>query len=94
MFCSDAAGCFEPSPLTVIRDYCANLHDYGAVCLGAGIFVWEPRVGMQRTYTISNSRYVITSAIATDHSFSITEFGPLRRPVTVLGAEARRPRTR
>jgi hypothetical protein len=72
VFCSD--GCLEPSPLTVVYDYCTFLHDYGAACLIVGIFVWEPV--QRQTYSISNSRYIMTHGGAgTGHSFSITEFG-------------------
>jgi hypothetical protein len=39
VFCPHGS-CMEPSPLTVVYDYCAFLHDYGAICLsgygGAG----------------------------------------------------------
>jgi hypothetical protein len=74
VFCSDVVGCMEPSPLTVVYDYCAFLGDHGAGCLGGNISVWEPI--QQQTYTISNSRYVMTLGhITTDHSVSITEFG-------------------
>jgi hypothetical protein len=72
VFCSD--GCLEPSPLTVVRDHCAFLHDYGAFCLVGNIFVWEPI--QETTYAISNSRFVETvSGIATDYSLSVTVFG-------------------
>jgi hypothetical protein len=65
----------KPSPLTVVHDYCAFLHDFGAGCLSpAGISVWEPI--QQNTYTISNSRYAMTSSVVVpDHSLSVTEFG-------------------
>lgn len=74
VFCSPSLGCMEPSPLTVVHDYCAFLRDYGPDCLSGRISVWEP--SMQQTYTISNSRYVSTvSGTATDHSYSVTQFG-------------------
>jgi hypothetical protein len=73
VFCSDNS-CMEPSPLTVVHDYCAFLHDFGAGCLGPlGISVWEPI--QQNTYTISNSRYVRTSSSIAEYSLSVTEFG-------------------
>jgi hypothetical protein len=72
--------CIKPRPLTVVQDYCAFLGDHGAGCLGGSIYVWEP-IG-QATYTISNSRYVLTEALTyhatdgiSDHSTSATEFG-------------------
>jgi hypothetical protein len=73
VFCSHSS-CMEPSSLTVAYDYCAFLGDYGADCLNGRVSVWER--SQQQTYTISNSRYVMTgSVIATDHSLSVTEFG-------------------
>jgi hypothetical protein len=51
VFCSDS-GCMEPSPLTVVRDYCASVGREN--CLRVNIYVWEPT--MQQTYTISDSR--------------------------------------
>ena len=74
VYCSTAGSCYpNPSPLTVVHDHCAFLHDYGAGCLSGRISVWEQ--SQQMTYTITNSRYVMThSATATDYSFSITEF--------------------
>jgi hypothetical protein len=75
VWCSPAGSCYRnPSPLTVVYDDCALLHDYGAGCLSRRISVWEEI--QQMTYTINNSRYVMTfSSTATDHSYSITEFG-------------------
>jgi hypothetical protein len=71
VFCSDS-GCLEPSPLTVVRDYCASVGREN--CLRVNIYVWEPT--MQQTYTISDSRYVMTQGlIASVASHSITEFG-------------------
>jgi hypothetical protein len=42
VFCSSDSSCMAPSPLTVVHDYCAFLHDFGAVpqpgghlCVGA-----------------------------------------------------------
>jgi hypothetical protein len=72
VFCS-LVGCMEPSPLTIVRDNCAFLGDRGAYCLGGGISVWEPV--QQQTYTISNSRYVMTTSGIASHSLSVTEFG-------------------
>jgi hypothetical protein len=73
VFCSNGS-CTEPSPLSVVHDYCAFLGDYGAGCLSGNISVWEPI--QQDTYTITNSRYVMTqSIVATDHSLAVTEFG-------------------
>jgi hypothetical protein len=71
-------GCMKPSPLTVVYDHCGSLLDYGAVCLSGGISVWEQLT--QQTYTISDSRSVMTSGITygiagTDRSLSKTEFG-------------------
>ena len=68
----------EPSALTVVHDYCAFLGEHGAGCLSAYISVWEQI--QQQTYTISNSRYVMTSSstyrgAGTDNSLSKTEFG-------------------
>jgi hypothetical protein len=74
VFCSYSSSCMEPSSLTVVHDYCAFLGDYGAGCLSGGISVWEH--SQQQTYTISDSRYVMTlSGAVKDHSHSITEFG-------------------
>jgi hypothetical protein len=74
MYCFSDDHCMKPSPLTVVHDHCAFLSDYGAGCLSGEISVWE-RI-QQETYTISNSRFVMTlSGIATDHSYSVTEFG-------------------
>ena len=73
VFCSHDS-CMEPSPLTVVYDYCAFLHDYGAGCLSGRISVWE-RI-QQQTYMITNSRYVMTyNGVSTGYSLSITEFG-------------------
>jgi hypothetical protein len=64
----------EPSPLTVVRDHCAFLGDYGAGCLVGNVFLWEPI--QETTYAISNSRFVETvSGIATGYSQSVTVFG-------------------
>jgi hypothetical protein len=80
VFCSGTIGCLEPSPLTVVHDYCAflrigrqsvDVHD--ADCLDGPISVWE--LSQQQTYTITNSRYVMTSGGISDHSSSFTEFG-------------------
>ena len=71
VFCSD--GCMEPSPLTVVRDHCAFLGDYGAGCLVGNVFLWEPI--QETTYAISNSRYVMTLSGIADHSLSVTAFG-------------------
>jgi hypothetical protein len=74
VFCSSDGSCMAPSPLTVVHDYCAFLHDFGAGCLSpAGISVWER--SQQQTYTISNSRFVITLQGVTRYSLSITWFG-------------------
>ena len=75
VFCPHGYGwCMEPSPVSVVYDYCAFLGDYGVDCLGGNISVWE-RI-QQETYTISNSRFVMTtSLIASGHSLSVTEFG-------------------
>ena len=74
VFCSPAVGCMEPSPLTVVHDNCAFLRDYGADCLSGRISVWER--SQQQTYTISNSRYVMTYGSAgVGHSLSVIEFG-------------------
>jgi hypothetical protein len=35
VFCSSGS-CMEPSPLSVVHDYCAFLRDYGAGCLISG----------------------------------------------------------
>jgi hypothetical protein len=73
VFCADGS-CMEPSPLSVVHDYCAALRDYSAFCLTVHISVWEP--SQEQTYTITNARYVMTmSGIATDHSLAVTEFG-------------------
>jgi hypothetical protein len=73
VYCSYGS-CMEPSPLTVVHDFCAFLRDYGAGCLSGQISAWEPI--QQQTYTITNSRYVMTvGSVATDHSLSVTEFG-------------------
>jgi hypothetical protein len=67
-------GCMVPSPLTVVHDNCAFVRDHGADCLAVNISVWEPI--QQQTYTISNSRYVMTlSGIESSQSLSVTEFG-------------------
>ena len=76
VFCKPDS-CLEPSPLTVVYDHCASLGDYGAVCLSGQISVREQ---LQNTYTITNSRYVMTnsstySVAGIDHSISVTEFG-------------------
>jgi hypothetical protein len=42
VFCGAGVGCMKPSPLTVVRDYCAILRDHGADCLASNIYVWEP----------------------------------------------------
>ena len=67
----------EPSPLIIVYDHCAFLHDYSLGCLGSGIggiTVWEP--SQQQTYTISRTRYVASErGITTDHSLGIIEFG-------------------
>jgi hypothetical protein len=76
VFCGAGVDCMEASPLTIVHDYCAFLRDHGAGCLvsSGSISVWEPI--QQQTYSLSNSRYVMTaSVIATDHSLSVTEFG-------------------
>jgi hypothetical protein len=64
----------EPSPLTVVHDYCAFLRDYGVGCLSGHITVWEQN--QQDIYTISNSRFVMISGlVGTDYSVSVTQFG-------------------
>jgi hypothetical protein len=75
VFCSEDGSCMEPSPLTVVHDYCAFLREHGAGCLrGAGsIVVWEQNT--QETWTISNSRFVVTSSNIANYSLSVTEFG-------------------
>ncbi len=76
VFCSgEGTGCMKPSPLTVVYDWCAFLHDYGAGCLApsGSVYVWEP--SQQEAYTLSNSRYVMTGSIISTHSLSVTEFG-------------------
>ena len=75
VFCSEDGSCMEPSPLTVLHDYCAFLRELGAGCLsGAGsIIVWEQI--QENTWTISNSRYVMTSSVIANHSLSVTQFG-------------------
>jgi hypothetical protein len=69
--------CMEPSPLTVVYDHCVFLHKFGEDCtnLSVPISVWERST--QYTYTISNSRYVMTygNAGADRYSMSVTEFG-------------------
>jgi hypothetical protein len=78
VFCSYGSG-EKPSPLTVVHDNCAFLFDFGAGCVSGGISMWEQ--DQQETYTISNSRYVMTHSFAgTDHSLpdyslSVTQFG-------------------
>jgi hypothetical protein len=73
VYCSHGS-CMEPSPLAVVHDFCALLHDYGAGCLREQISVWEQI--QQQTYTITNSRYVMTfGAVANDHVYTVTEFG-------------------
>jgi hypothetical protein len=73
VFCSDD-GCMEPSPLTVVRDHCKLLGDYGAGCLSGPIYVWEQN--SEETWTISNSRFVMThGGVTTNFSQSIKEFG-------------------
>jgi len=75
VFCFEDGSCMDPSPLTVVHDYCALLRESGAGCLsGAGsIIVWEQI--QENTWTISNSRYVMTSSVIADHSLSVTQFG-------------------
>jgi hypothetical protein len=73
VYCSYGISCMELSPLTVLYDWCAFLRDYGAGCLSGHISVWEP--SQQQTYTISDSRYVMTASVIADHSVSVTEFG-------------------
>jgi len=70
VFCGAHGHCEKPSPLTVVHDYCSFLH---GDCLGRPISVWEPI--QQQTYTISNSRYVMTWSGISDLSRSVTEFG-------------------
>ena len=71
---SDIGGCLEPSPVNIVYDLCAFIGDRGTGCLGTIVSVWE-RI-QQQTYTISETRYVMTKGgIATDHSVAVTEFG-------------------
>jgi hypothetical protein len=75
VFCSDSS-CLEPSPLTVIHDYCrGSIRD--ADCLSAaigGITVWGPT--QKQTYIISDSRFVMTQgSIVSVASRSVIEFG-------------------
>jgi hypothetical protein len=63
----------EPSPVTIVRDHCAFLGEYGSGCLGGNVFLWEPI--QETTYAVTNSRYVATLSGIADHSLSITEFG-------------------
>jgi hypothetical protein len=78
VFCS-SGDCEKPSPVVIVHDYCRSFFEDGALCLSAGISVWEQ---VQRTlYTISNSKYVMTTNFAgtnrspPDYSLSITQFG-------------------
>jgi hypothetical protein len=73
VFCSSTVSCMKPSLLTVVYDNCALLRDYGKDCLSGRIYVWEQF--MQQTYTITDSRYVMTYGGGADHSLSVTEFG-------------------
>jgi hypothetical protein len=76
VFCSSGS-CEKPSPLVIVHDYCSSFFDCGALCLSAGISVWE-QVQLS-LYTISNSKYVMTNSFAgTDHSlpdYSLPDYG-------------------
>jgi hypothetical protein len=74
VFCVEGGSCLEPSPLTVVHDYCAAIGNFGAGCLNLRISVWEQVQHL--TWTISNSRYVTTnSGVGTDYSQSVIQFG-------------------
>jgi hypothetical protein len=74
VFCFSDGSCMEPSPLTVVHDYCAFLRDYGTDCLSGRISVWER--SQQQTFTILDSRYVMAYGSAgKDHSLAVIEFG-------------------
>jgi hypothetical protein len=78
VFCS-SGDCEKPSPLAIVHDNCGFFFDYGALCLSAGISVWEQV--QQVLYTVSNSKYVMTKSFAgtdrslPDYSLIITQFG-------------------